>query len=182
MIRIILFAVCTFIFLRISWRSLKNPGTHGFYRFFIFEGILLLVLLNHPYWLSNPFSPQQLLSWFFLFISIVFIIQSLMILRKKGGYAERAEMPENLTFENTTRIVNVGLYRYIRHPMYSSLLFLAWGAFLKQVTPLNCILILTVSGLIVVVAKVEEKENVQYFGRGYEEYMKHTKMFVPWLL
>ena len=182
MIRIILFIVCTLFFLRISWRALKNPGSHGFYRFFVFEGILLLVLLNHPYWFSEPFSPQHLLSWFLLLLSIAFILQSLMTLRKKGGHGERTEMPENFAFENTTNIVEVGLYRYIRHPMYSSLLFLAWGAFLKHVTLLNIVLVFTVSGLLIVVAKVEERENVQYFGRAYEEYMQHTKMFVPWLL
>lgn len=182
MIRIILFIVCTLFFLRISWRALKNPGSHGFYRFFVFEGILLLVLLNHPYWFSEPFSPQHLLSWFLLILSIAFILLSLMMLRKKGGHGERTEMPENFAFENTTNIVEVGLYRYIRHPMYSSLLFLAWGAFLKHVTLSNIVLVFTVSGLLIVVAKVEERENVQYFGRAYEDYMQHTKMFVPWLL
>lgn len=182
MIRIILFLVCTLFFLRISWRALQNPGSHGFYRFFIFEGILILVLLNHPYWFSDPFSPLHLLSWFFLFFSIVFIIQSLMMLKKKGGHAERAEMPENFAFENTTNIVEVGVYRYIRHPMYSSLLFLAWGAFLKHATPIRIVLILTVSVLLIVVAKVEERENIRYFGREYEGYMKRTRMFIPWLL
>ena len=77
MTRIILFVLCSMFFLRISWRALKNPGTHGFYRFFIFEGILLLVLLNHPHWFSDPFSTMHLLSWFFLVLSIVFIVQSL---------------------------------------------------------------------------------------------------------
>lgn len=182
MIRIILFIVCTLFFLRISRRALKNPGSHGFYRFFIFEAILLLVLLNHPYWFSEPFSPQHLVSWFLLLLSIAFILQSLMMLKKNGGHGERTEMPENFAFENTTNIVEVGLYRYIRHPMYSSLLFLAWGAFLKHVTLLNIVLVFTVSGLLIVVAKVEERENIQYFGRAYEDYMQHTKMFVPWLL
>ena len=42
------------------------------------------------------------------------------------------DMPENLAFENTVKLVEVGLYRFIRHPMYASLLLLAWGAFLKH--------------------------------------------------
>ncbi len=182
MVQIIIFISCTLFFIRFSWRTLGNPESHGFYRFFVFEGILLLVLLNHPYWFKDPFSPLHLLSWFLLLISIVFVTQSLMVLRKKGGHAERREMPENLSFENTVRIVETGAYRFIRHPMYSSLLFLGWGAFFKQISPLTIVLILLISGLLVTVAKVEERENIRFFGAAYEDYMQRTRMFIPWLL
>ncbi len=182
MIRIVLFIICTLFFVRFSRRALSNPGTHGFYRFFIFEGILLLVLLNHPYWLKEPFSPLHLFSWFLLLASIFFIIQSFLILKQRGGHAAREGMPENHFFENTVHVVEVGLYRYIRHPMYSSLLFLAWGAFLKHITPLTIGLILLVSGLLIVAAKVEERENIRFFGTAYGDYMQRTRMFIPWLL
>ncbi len=182
MIRIVLFIFCTLFFVRFSRRALKNPGTHGFYRFFIFEGILLLVLLNHPYWFREPFSPLHLFSWFLLLASIFFVIQSLLMLKQRGGHAEREEMPENHSFENTVSVVEVGLYRYIRHPMYSSLLFLAWGAFLKHITPLTIGLILLVSGLLIVAAKVEERENIRFFGTAYADYMQRTRMFIPWIV
>ncbi len=182
MLRIILFIVCTALLLRFSWRALGNPRIHGFYRFFVFEGILLLVLLNHPYWFKDPFSPLHLLSWFMLLTSIVFVIDSLRMLKRSGGHAEREEMPENLSFENTVHVVETGIYRFIRHPMYSSLLFLGWGAFLKHITPVNIVLILLVSGLLFAVAKVEEGENIRFFGRDYEGYMRRTKMFIPWVL
>ncbi len=182
MIRIILFILGTIGFLRFSWRALHNPGSHGFYRFFVFETILLLVLLNHPHWFKNPFSPLHLVSWFFLLVSIFFIIQSLLMLRLKGGHAKREGMPENLTFENTAHVVEAGLYRSIRHPMYSSLLFLSWGAFLKNISPLSICLVLVVSGFLIATAKVEERENIQFFGKEYEKYMQRTKMFIPWLL
>jgi protein-S-isoprenylcysteine O-methyltransferase Ste14 len=157
-------------------------GAHGFYRFFVFEGILLLILLNYPYWFKDPFSPPHLLSWLFVLTSICLIVHSLMTLKKSGGHAERQGMPENLAFENTVRVVEVGLYRYIRHPMYSSLLFLAWGAFFKHISPLNIVLILLISVLLITMAKVEELENIKFFGRAYEGYMQRTKMFIPWLL
>ncbi len=182
MLRIILFILGTLGFLRFSWRALHNPESHGFYRFFVFEGILLLVLRNHPHWFEDPFSAVHLVSWFFLLVSIFFIIQSLLMLRRKGGHAKREDMPENLTFENTAHVVDTGLYRYIRHPMYSSLLFLSWGAFFKNITPLNIGLVFLVSGLLIATAKVEERENIQFFGKEYEDYMQRTRMFIPWLL
>ena len=104
------------------------------------------------------------------------------MLKQCGGHAEREEMPENHSFENTVHLVEKGLYRYIRHPMYSSLLFLAWGAFLKHITPLTIGLTLLVSGLLIVAAKVEERENIRFFGTAYVEYMQRTRMFIPCVL
>ena len=75
--------------------------------------------------------------------------------------------------------METGLYRYIRHPMYSSLLFLAWGAFLKHITPLTSMLILAVSGFLTACARVEERENIRFFGSVYDEYMQRTGMFIP---
>ncbi|HID71009.1 MAG TPA: isoprenylcysteine carboxylmethyltransferase family protein [Desulfobacterales bacterium] len=182
MIRIVLFFIGSLFLLYFSRRSLVNPGTHGFYRFFAFEGILSLVLINHPHWFSRPFTLLHLLSWLLLFTSIYFVVQSLLMLKKQGGHADREEMPENHSFENTVNVVEEGLYKYIRHPMYSSLLFLGWGAFLKQISPLTAILVFLVTGFLIAAARVEEKENVQFFGNDYIEYMKRTKMFVPWFL
>lgn len=182
MIRIVLFILGSIFFLYISRLSLLNPKSHGFYRFFIFEGLLSLVLLNYPYWFDNPFSTIHIISWFLLAVSISFIVQSLLMLKKQGGHAERKETPENLSFENTVNVVQDGLYRYIRHPMYASLLFLGWGAFLKDITTLTFVLILSVTGLVVVVARVEERENIRFFGIAYESYMKRSRMFIPWIL
>ncbi len=33
--------------------------------------------------------------------------------------------------------------------------------------------------LLIITAKKEEVENVQHFGEKYQDYMKHTKMFIP---
>ncbi|MBL4903203.1 MAG: isoprenylcysteine carboxylmethyltransferase family protein [Desulfocapsa sp.] len=180
--QILLFIFGSIFFLYVSRRSLLNPGSHGFYRFFVFEGILTLLLLNHPYWFRDPFSAVHLVSWLLLSISIYCIIHSLLMLKKQGGYAEREDMPENFSFENTVHVVDEGLYRYIRHPMYGSLLFLGWGAFLKNITPLTFGLVLFVTGFLIVVAKVEERENIRFFGADYEAYMKRSRMFIPWIL
>ncbi len=182
MTRVILFFIASFFFLCFSRRSLGKPGTHGFYRFFVFEGILLLVLINHPYWFRDPFSPLHILSWLLLLASICFVVQSVLILKRRGGHADREDMPENHFFENTVNVVEDGLYRYIRHPMYSSLLLLAWGAFFKHITLFTAGLVFFVTGFLIVAARVEERENIRFFGSVYGEYMKRTKMFVPWLL
>jgi len=181
-IRIILFIIGTILLVRFSRRALKNPEAHGFYRFFVFEGILVLVLVNQPYWFRDPLTPQHLLSWLLLGVSIFLIIQSFSLLQRLGGQAERAAMPENHAFENTVQIVEEGLYGYIRHPMYASLLFLGWGAFLKQISFLSIILILLVTALVIIAARVEERENLAFFGSDYLLYMLRTKMFIPYII
>jgi len=35
--------------------------------------------------------------------------------------------------------------------------------------------------LLVITARIEEKENIVYFGEPYREYMRATKMFLPFI-
>jgi protein-S-isoprenylcysteine O-methyltransferase Ste14 len=86
-----------------------------------------------------------------------------------------------MTFEKTTVVVTSGIYRYIRHPLYSSLLFLAWGTFLKDVTILSSAVVVIATFFLVATAKADEAECIQFFGSAYENYMTHTRMFVPLL-
>jgi len=84
--------------------------------------------------------------------------------------------------EKTTKLVVEGAYRYIRHPMYSSLLFLGWGAFFKSISILGMVLAVLATIFLILTGKMEEKENIRYFGREYEGYINKTKMFIPFVL
>ena len=181
MIRGIFFVLGTLFLLYFSRQAIRNPHVHGFYRFFAFELILSLILLNHPRWFEDPFSPRQCLSWLLLAASLFFVIHAVFLLKRHGGYAQREDTPENHAFENTVHVVEEGLYRYVRHPMYSSLLFLAWGAFFKHITPINIVLILLATLLLVAAAKIEERENISFFGAAYTDYMRRSRMFIPWV-
>ncbi len=182
MVRGAVFIICTFLLIYFSRRALGDFRAHGFYRFFAFEGIVALLLMNQPVWFERPFSPVHLLAWLLLALSIFFIVQSLKQLKAEGGHGHRGDMPGNHDFENTVNIVETGLYRLVRHPMYASLLFLGWGAFLKRITLLNICLIGMVTLFLFATARVEEGENIRFFGTPYEDYMRRTKMFIPWLL
>ena len=171
----IVFSFLTLFLIYISRASLRAPRSHGFYRFFAFESILLLVLLNLERWFNDPFSLPQLVSWPLLTLSFLLVIHGVHLLRvigqPRGG------------IEQTTRLVTVGAYRYIRHPLYASLLALAWGAFLKDVTSLiGLALVMAASISLYATAKVEEGENLRKFGEEYAAYMKRTKMFAPFAL
>ena len=91
----------------------------------------------------------------------------------------RTSHPALLGLEKTTELVTSGVYRYIRHPLYTSLLLLAWGAFLKAPGRRAGGLAGVASALLFVTARVEERENVGYFGAAYEAYMRRTRRFIP---
>ena len=181
LVRWLLLVSFSLVFLVISWRPLHNPRCHGFYRFFAFEGILFLVLLNHPFWFVDGYAPHQLVSWLLLAASILFVAQALHLLKSAGGSKAREEAPENFAFENTLNLVTGGIYRYVRHPMYSSLLLLAWGAFLKHFSRPGLVAVALTTIFLVIAGLVEEQENLAFFGAAYREYRKTTRMFLPFL-
>ncbi|MBF0644157.1 isoprenylcysteine carboxylmethyltransferase family protein [Desulfuromonas acetoxidans] len=180
-VRTSFFILISLILLWVSRRPLRNFRSHGFYRFFAFEGVVALVLINHPYWFDEPFVLRQLISWMLLFCSVGFVIHGVQLLRIVGGRGDRHDMPENLAFENTVTLVEVGLYRFIRHPMYASLLLLAWGALLKHPVPLTVALAVSTTLFLVATAKVEERENLRFFGAQYQDYCRRSKMFIPFV-
>jgi protein-S-isoprenylcysteine O-methyltransferase Ste14 len=180
-LNLLIFILVSGVFIGFSRRPLSNPNSHGFYRFFALEGILLLFLLNFPYWHDNMLAPNQLLSWALFSFSILFVIQGFLQLRKLGGKRSAEINPENFTFENTGKIVTDGIYKYIRHPMYSSLLLLTWGALLKHISLTTAVIALISSLFLITTAKKEEHENDLYFGTAYGQYMRKTKMFIPYI-
>lgn len=178
----ILFVVGAIGIAAISWKSLLKPGSHGFYRFFAWEAILGLFLVNVKFWFYKPLAWNQLIAWFLLIVCLVPLVLGVHSLRMRGKPAqEREGDPSLLAFEKTTQLVSTGIYRYIRHPLYSSLFLLTWGIFFKSISWPAVILAGVSTLFLVLTAKADETECVQFFGSQYTEYMKHTKMFVPFV-
>jgi len=183
MFKLIIFVVASTGIAYVSRASLRAPRSHGFYRFFAWELILALVLLNVDYWFRHPLSAHQIISWLMLILSAFLVVHGIHLLRKIGKPDnQRNEDGPTIGFEKTTALIITGAYKYIRHPLYSSLLFLAWGVFFKAPSWPGGILALAATIFLVATARVEEAENIRFFGPAYRAYMKHTKMFIPFLL
>ncbi len=129
----------------------------------------------------NPFSLRQIISWILLLVSIYLVLQSISSLKKFGGSEKREDVSANYKFENTVNLVKDNVYKYIRHPMYSSLLFLSLGTLLKNISVFTILLTVIIILFLVLTAKTEEKENIDFFGNSYVDYIRETKMFVPYV-
>ncbi|HEX7972807.1 MAG TPA: hypothetical protein VF498_00225 [Anaerolineales bacterium] len=90
-------------------RPLRQPGSHGFYRFFAWAAILALVILNLPRWFANPSAIHPLISWVLLSVSPIPLIQGISLLRKQGQSRGAVAGSANYAFENTTRLVTSGV-------------------------------------------------------------------------
>jgi len=165
----------------LSWRSLGSPRSHGFYRFFAFEFLAILIAINAPEWFRDPLSARQLASWVLGAASLGLAIEGFRLLWIVGRPARAPDRTTNLAFENTTALVAVGAEPFIRHPLYASLLALAWCAGLKSLSLVSAGLTIGASGFLVAAAVVEERENLQFFGEPYAAYMKTTRRFIPYL-
>lgn len=178
----IFFGVVSLFIMVISWKSLREPRSHGFYRFFAWETILALFLINVNFWFYKPFAWNQIIAWSLLFLCLIPLVFGVYSLRTRGQPAKQRENnPSLLAFEKTTTLVTSGIYHYIRHPLYSSLFVLTWGIFFKSPSMLGLLLAIAATLFLIATAKADEAECMQFFGVHYQEYMKKTKRFVPYI-
>jgi protein-S-isoprenylcysteine O-methyltransferase Ste14 len=122
-------------------------------------------------WFSNAFAWHQILSWILLIASLIPLIDGVRLLRAVGKPTD--------SLEATTQLVTRGIYRYIRHPLYASLLYLAWGIFFKSPALLDGLIVAIASVFLYATARADENECIVKFGPVYAEYMKSTRMFIP---
>jgi len=180
-IKVIIFTLASAGFIWVSWPSLRNFRSHGFYRLFAWQSILILILLNIDYWLTNPFGIYQIISWLLLTNSLYLVIYGYLSLRRSLKSYGMRDDPLLKSIERTSVLVTDGAYRYIRHPIYSAGLFGTWGIFFKRPSLASVCLSMTATALLIITAKMEEAENIIFFGNKYQKYMERTKMLIPLL-
>jgi protein-S-isoprenylcysteine O-methyltransferase Ste14 len=154
-------------------KDLRNPRRHEFPRFFAFASALALVAYSARFWFADPFSPRQLVSWLLLAGSAAAVASGRSALLKHGAPAGG--------IESTTRLVSVGIYRRIRHPLYLSVILIAAACALKRPDPVSAVLFVAAASFAALTARKEEQEDLGRFGAPYAEYLRATKRFLPWI-
>ena len=83
--------------------------------------------------------------------------------------------------KNGATLITHGLYSYIRHPMYFSVIVMSFALIIKKINFTNLLLF----GLIVVILFLKAKREEKIWSEktpSYKEYIKNTKMMIPFLL
>ncbi len=170
MFRFIIFA-CFGVLVFMKFRSeLRQPESHGFYMFFAFEALLVLGYLNLQ--LSGTFNGPRILSMILLISSGLIAFSGFSGLKKYGR-------PER---ENTTQLIQQGIFRWIRHPLYTSLMLLALGLLLNDLS-FGAVSAFGVAFVFLFLAsRIEERENMKKFGDDYRSYQMKTKGYLPFLI
>jgi protein-S-isoprenylcysteine O-methyltransferase Ste14 len=181
MIDIIIFVALSMLVIIVSRRNVFRVNSHGFYRLLSWECIVLLFSANYKFWIVDPSGIYQILSWILLILSGTVVIAGVLKIKKASGARSSREGEELYEFEKTTELIDSGIFRYIRHPLYASLLYLTWGIFFKRPALLLLIVAILSSAFLYITARFDEKECTSFFGDMYKGYMTRSKMFVPFV-
>ncbi|MFC2124205.1 methyltransferase family protein [Bacteroidota bacterium] len=181
MYKLLVFFILSIPIIIISWRAILKPRSHGFYRFIGWECVLWLLIHNILYWFVDPFSISQIIAWICLIYSLILLIPGVILMKRLGKPKNNRGDSSLYTFEQTSELIDTGIFKYIRHPLYGSLIFLTWGTFLKNPRIDLLFISFIASMAFVITAKIEEKEIIAFFGEKYRKYMKRSKMFVPYI-
>jgi protein-S-isoprenylcysteine O-methyltransferase Ste14 len=181
MVNLIIFGILSIPVVMLSWRSLSGISNHGFYRFFSWECIVWLLAINYRYWFTDPFSLPQIVSWVLLIYGGYLAVIGLRTFLRNGKIDTSRDEKALMDFEKTTRLIDQGIYSYIRHPLYATLIYLTWGIFFKHMTVSLFIVSLVSTLFLYITSRFDEKECLAYFGSAYRDYMKRSKMFIPFV-
>ena len=141
----------------------------------IAEGTMLLQVIGLQF---LPFSTYlflvQVLGFIFVLIGVIIAVSARKTLGVNWAHAYQYQIKKE------QELVTTGVYSLIRHPIYSGLCLAYIGGELVAQSYLVLIGILFLMGGYWQ-ARQEEAILIEHFGKDYTNYLKRTKMFIPYL-
>ena len=117
--------------------------------------------------IQGEFLIINYISNFLIILALIFIIFSVKELGKSLSPMPRPK-------ENS-KLITIGIYRIMRHPMYYSLIIISFSLFIKSFTIYNFILSILLTFIISKKIKVEEEYLTKKFYK-YTLYKKEVKI------
>ncbi len=141
-------------------------------------GILLGVLLAYQVPATAIASARPFLFW----LGIV-LMNAGVALRLYAIYVLGASFTAVVAVAPEQRVIETGPYRFIRHPSYTGILLILLGLGLSLTNWLSLLVIMgcALPGFSYRI-RVEERVLQAQLGQPYQEYMRHTKRLIPFVL
>jgi len=92
-----------------------------------------------------------------------------------GNFNIQPKMREN------AQLITTGIYSYIRHPMYLSVIIMMLAFVISTPTGIETLLLIGLIIVLVLKAKREEKLWLNH-NEAYKKYKEQTKLFIPYIL
>ncbi len=129
------------------------------------------ILWGHTLFSSVGFLGMYI-NYVCVVIALLLIINGWYNIYKKYWSKERG----------TGTLVKKGVYKFIRHPQYTGLLLLSFGMLIEWATLPMLFMYPVMVAMYVRLAKREERDMIDEFGEEYKNYIKTTKMFIPYVI
>jgi protein-S-isoprenylcysteine O-methyltransferase Ste14 len=131
----------------------------------------------HGFFLSLLVALQIVFAW--LFLKSIFAQNGMIFLGIKQVLMKvrKGKLPNYLDEPRRGKLVTSGLYRYMRHPMYT---FAMLVLICSPIMTMNLLYSIIIFALYFWVGSYfEEKNLVSRFGDDYREYQKNVPRFIP---
>ena len=136
----------------------------------------IYVLTGFPASLDRPFIPA--IAW----LGLVPMVGALWLFRRSHVDLGR-NWSISLQVREQHALVKTGVYRLIRHPMYSSFFLLGLAQMLLLPNWFTGLAGVAGPGILFAFrVRREERMMLESFGDDYRSYMTHTKRIVPWII
>lgn len=132
-------------------------------------------------WLSSTFLPHIVAETSSMLVNLHNVIGILLVVIGFFGFCISAI---RIYYSKLTRkeAVTSGVYKFIRHPQYLSLIICSFGLLLLWPRYIVLLSILAMLFAYYFLAKAEEAECEEKFGQSYVDYKNKTSMFLPFRL
>jgi protein-S-isoprenylcysteine O-methyltransferase Ste14 len=170
----------------ISARSAKptQERKQGMARFrLLIIGVIVVLLILQNFGLIGQLLTTTLIPHTTLIrvISVVFLIVGLgiaIVARRTlaGNWSNVAELKVD------HELITTGIYRYVRHPIYTGVLLMMIGTVLVSGTTSVLLIFLVLVGVFWFNITQEEKLLTEYFPNAYPAYKQRSKAIIPYIL
>lgn len=164
---------------------LGTPTYQRYYRlFFSFQAFILFL----PILALAVFLPDQIIYripqpwvWLTVILQVLAIILLLDSINQTGAmrFIGFEQALQKQAGERKLPLVEHGMYRYVRHPIYTNIFVIMW---LMPIMTWNLLaLAIGVNLYNMIGAKLEERKLLLEFGQAYDQYRRKTPFMVPLL-
>jgi protein-S-isoprenylcysteine O-methyltransferase Ste14 len=133
----------------------------------VWFGWFVVMGLDHRYGWSNVPLWLQVTGFFLLILMMVLVVHTL----RENRFAAPVVRVQT---ERGHRVIDTGLYAYVRHPMYSSMLLYGLGVPLLVGAASGLLVAIVLIGLIAIRAVLEERTLAAELP-GYSDYAKRVR-------